>query len=322
MALGTFNRLAFVCSALLTASCAASPTASPSRAPAATTTTVRSRPTTTVPATTTTLAPLALSALSRTLDLYPSTRSGTITLAVEDMRTGSTWVLNPHAAPQATASIVKVDILETLLYRTDVAHQTLTQEEQALATGMIEVSSNEDATALWDAAGGPDGIGAFNRLVGLTETTPSGCVECAGFDWPGWGLTTTTPLDQLRVLEQLVRPNSLLSLDAQRFELSLMSNIEPALKWGVSSGVPQGASVAMKTGDVPLPDGLWQVNSIGWVHGQVYSYLIAMMTTGNPSLEYGIDTLNELGQLLWAHLPSRPGSVPGYSGADTRETPP
>ena len=60
---------------------------------------------------------------------------------------------------------------------------------------MIEVSDNNLATQLWDAVGGGPGIAAFNASVGLTNTTPSTCVTCPNFPWPGWGLSTTTPAE-------------------------------------------------------------------------------------------------------------------------------
>ena len=60
--------------------------------------------------------------------------------------------------------------------------------------------------SLWDEAGGATGIGAYNDRAGLSRTTPSACVMCVGFAWPGWGLTTTVPYDQLTLLKQLITP--------------------------------------------------------------------------------------------------------------------
>ena len=76
---------------------------------------------------------------------------------------------------------------------------------------MIEMSDNDAATSLWDMVGGSSGVQAFDSSVGLTQTTPSTCVECPGFPWPGWGLSTTTPEDQLTLLRLLVQPNAVLS---------------------------------------------------------------------------------------------------------------
>jgi hypothetical protein len=171
---------------------------------------------------------------------------------------------------------------------------------------MIEDSDNDAATSLWGEADGAAGIGAYNDRAGLTRTTPSECVTCVGFAWPGWGLTTTVPQDQLTLLKQLITPGPrpLLS-DAERsYALSLMENVAPGQRWGVSGGVPAGVTVALKNGWLPLDHANtdWQVNSVGWISGDGRDYLIAVLTTGNPAEQYGIDTINALSALIWTAL--------------------
>ena len=82
---------------------------------------------------------------------------------------------------------------------------------RALAQQMMEDSSNDAATTLWNAVGGASGIRSFNAVAGLSGTTPSSCVQCPGFPWPGWGLSTTTPLDQITLLRELVEPAGVIS---------------------------------------------------------------------------------------------------------------
>ena len=41
-------------------------------------------------------------------------------------------------------------------------------------------------------------------------------------------------------------------------------------------------------------DSDWQINSIGWVSGGGRTYLMAVLTTGNPTEQYGIDTIDQL----------------------------
>ena len=240
-----------------------------------------------------------LSPFSGLVSAYVSGRAGSIEAALYDLHSGRTWELNPQLAPEATASIVKVDILETLLYRTRVARQTLSPSEQQLIQQMIEISSNSAATSLWYRAGGHRGIGAYNKLAGLTHTVMSNCGPCVGVPLPAWGFTTTTPEDQLLLLKQLSLPSHLLTTSQQQYAVGLMSNIAPWLKWGVSSDDPPGSFIAMKTGDVPISSDDEQVNSIGWVDGGGHDYLMTMLTTGDPSLQYGVDTLNEMSSLMW-----------------------
>ena len=231
---------------------------------------------------------------------YVSSRAGAVLAAVYDLRTGQTWDLG-QGPPQDEASVVKLDVLETLLAERGRSGTELSASDRTLADLMIEDSDNDAATSLWYEVGGPGSIRAFNSAAGLAHTSPSPCVDCAGFPWPGWGLTTTLPGDQLVLLRALVEPNSLLT-DAERsYALSLMENVTPDQRWGVSGGVPAQATVALKNGWLPLngADSDWQINSVGWISGSGRDYLMAVLTTGNPTEQYGIDTIDQLAAMVW-----------------------
>lgn len=231
---------------------------------------------------------------------HAASRAGTTLAAVYDIKTAQSWRLGDGRA-QAEASVVKLDILETLLARQDGTG--LSAGDQSMSRLMIEDSDNDAATSLWNEAGAAAGIGAYNDKAGLTRTTPSQCVTCAGFPWPGWGLTTSVPYDQLTLLKQLVTPgpHPLLSPAQRSYALSLMEHVTPDQRWGVSGGVPAGVTVALKNGWLPLNDTNtnWQVNSVGWVSGAGRDYLIAVFSTGNPTEQYGIDTINALSSDVW-----------------------
>ena len=235
---------------------------------------------------------------------YLSGRAGTVLAAVYDLRTGRTWHLG-RGQPQAEASIVKLDVLETLLSEHGQGDGTgLSATERTLAEQMIEDSDNDAATSLWNAVGGAAGIRSFNARAGLTHTVPSSCVVCPGFAWPGWGLTTTTPEDQVALLRQLITPSSVLTSAARQYALSLMEDVTPSQRWGVSGGVPAQVTVALKNGWLPLR-GIgsdWQINSVGWVSGGGRNYLMAVLSTGNPTEQYGIDTIDQLAAMVWQHM--------------------
>jgi hypothetical protein len=229
---------------------------------------------------------------------YLPTRTGTVLAAVYDLRTGQIWSLGT-GPPQAEASVVKLDVLETLLAQRGGAG--LSASDRSLAAQMIEDSDNNAATNLWYAVGGPDQIRAFNSAAGLARTAPSSCVVCPGFAWPGWGLTTTVPTDQITLLRELVEPSSLLTTVDQGYALSLMESVTSAQRWGISGGVPAGVTVALKNGWLPLDssDTNWQINSEGWISGLGRDYLMAVLTTGNPTEQYGIDTIDRLAAIVW-----------------------
>ncbi|MGH3206779.1 MAG: serine hydrolase [Trebonia sp.] len=228
---------------------------------------------------------------------YLSQRAGTVLAAVYDVRTGQTWSLGQGRA-QPAASVVKLDVLETLLAQ---QRSGLSAANQSLAQLMIEDSDNDAATSLWYAAGGAAGLQAYNEAAGLTGTSPSPCVECAGFAWPGWGLTTTDPQDQITLLKELIGPGPLLTQAERGYALSLLENVTPSQRWGVSGGVPAQVTVALKNGWLPLDsaDTDWQINSVGWISGDGGDYLMAVLSTGNPTEQYGIDTINQLAATVW-----------------------
>ena len=241
--------------------------------------------------------------LSTAAASYVSSRAGVVLAAVYDLRTGQTWHLG-QGQPQDEASVVKLDVLETLLAERGRSGSGLSASDRTLAEQMIEDSDNDAATSLWYEVGGPSSIRSFNSTVGLADTTPSSCVNCPGFPWPGWGLTTTTPGDQLTLLRALVEANSPLTSAERSYALSLMENVTPDQRWGVSGGVPAQATVALKNGWLPLnsADNDWQINSVGWISGSGRDYLMAVLTTGNPTEQYGIDTIDQLAAMVWNEM--------------------
>jgi hypothetical protein len=188
-----------------------------------------------------------------------------------------------------TASIVKVDILETRLHQT---HGHLSGNERALATAMIEQSDNNAATALWNEDGGPAGVGQYNRAVGL---------HCTSLN-VAWGLTLTCARDQLRLLNVLSHHNHLLSDRSRGYQLYLMRHVVAWEAWGVSAGVPHaGVSVALKNGWLPYGNAPWIVNSIGIIHGDDRYYYIAVLTR-DPTEGDGIGTIEGISRLVWRAL--------------------
>ena len=226
------------------------------------------------------------------------TRAGNITAAVYNEGRGRLFLYRPGVA-EAEASVAKVDILATLLYQRQQQGETLSSAQRQLAAAAIEDSDNNDAQLLWNEAGGNPAIGAFDARAGMTQTL----LDPAGV----WGRYQTTARDQIRLLEQLALPGGLLGEGARSFELGLMRRITGGQAWGVSAGVLAPASVALKNGWLPLAaEGGWQVNSIGLVSGRFRHYLIAVLTSGDPSMSYGAATIEGISQLVWtAFLPKR-----------------
>jgi hypothetical protein len=43
----------------------------------------------------------------------------------------------------------------------------------------------------------------------------------------------------------------------------------------------------------------WQINTTGWVDGDGRDYLIGVLTNGNASEQYGIDTVDGVSSIIW-----------------------
>jgi len=244
--------------------------------------------------------------LGAQVQAYLAGRRGQVEVAVYDLSAGQQWTLGQQA-PQAEASVVGLEILEAVLNQRTSQRTVLSLTEQDLSPSMIELSDNDAVTTLWGDVGGAKGMRAFDHEAGLAHTSPSNCLQCPGFSWPGWGLTTTTPQDQVTVLRQLVQPSGVLDENDQKYALYLLEHVTTSQRWGVSGGVPAGVTVALKNGWLPRDAGNsgWQVNSAGWVSGDGRDYLMAAFSAGNPSEQYGIDTLDHLGAMVWSSLAPR-----------------
>ena len=231
----------------------------------------------------------AQTSLSRSVYDYMATRRGTVTVAVFDLVAHERWWW--HISVRGyTASIVKADILAALMHR----QGALTAQQRTLATAMVERSDNSAATTLYRAIGGAAGLRAFDAVAGLTMTTPS----------RAWGVTRTSSLDQVRLLRKLAQPNAVLTPAQRSYELGLMAHVVSSQRWGVTAGVPAGVTVSLKNGWLPLSayrGGGWQVNSIGYVHGQGRRYVIAVLTH-SPSFDYGVRTISGISRIVWPRM--------------------
>ena len=280
------RRAATVAATLLAVSAASGAVVSSSQA-AARPTAVRGRHTTIQ------TAAMANPLTSPAMRAYLLGRHGDITAALYDLVNHRLYLYRPGITEQ-TASIVKVDILATLLHEEQATSTPLDADDESLATGMIEESDNDDATDLWNEVGGPSAIARFDSAAGLTDTAPN----TEGY----WGETMTTALDQVRLLEHVVLPNGLLDAASRAYEVGLMENVIPYDRWGVCAGPPAGVTVALKNGWVPIVGGNWQINSIGYVNGEGRSYLVAVLTNENPTEGYGIATIEGMSRIIWARL--------------------
>jgi len=214
-----------------------------------------------------------------------------VSVSVFDFRSGTTYQYAPAEHFDA-ASTVKLQILGTALYRAQQHHRWLTPYERSEAVPMIEDSDNTAADALWANVGAAPSVQRFDDLVPMLNTRVSFA----------WGLTQITAPDCVRLVRRYVTPNSLLDSRSRLYGRSLMEHVTPSQRWGISGGVPAGATVALKNGWLPQPSTAWTINSMGWVHGHGRNYAIAVLTDQNSSMGHGISTIEGISARVWREL--------------------
>lgn len=175
------------------------------------------------------------------------------------------------------ASSAKVPIMLTFLTMTESQGREPNDEEMYFLQTMIENSNNDSAQALFDEIGGVGAMSAFLRSVHIS-----------GFngDPDAWGWSTIAPMAMVQMLT-LLHEGKVLTAQDRALALNLMEHIESDQQIGVGSTAPAGATVAMKDGWVPAPDGLWAMNSSGIVTVGNETYIIAVYSQHQQSLDDG-----------------------------------
>jgi hypothetical protein len=115
---------------------------------------------------------------------------------------------------------------------------------------------------------------------------------------PGWwAFTQTSAADQAQLMASLGR---LLPARFYGYARGLMASAEPAHSWGIPPVARPRWQVYFKTGSLPS-EGLF--NEVALLERGEVSFSVAVLTTGDPSTEYGHDTIAGVASALLARLP-------------------
>jgi len=220
------------------------------------------------------------------------TRAG---VSVHDITHGVTYRYDSTRA-FVTASSVKVPIMLAFLRQLEAAGRHPTRYEVGLLTAMIEHSDNDAASILNRAVGDRLGLQRFARAFGLTGFRPGSS------DDVGWGWGTISTDAMVRLLTLFQQGKVLSSAADSRLARMLMSHIEDEQRFGVGTTAPAGATVLMKDGWVPGPDGRWVANSSGIVISGHERWIIAVYTAHLSSFEEGRAILNHVCAVVAARL--------------------
>jgi hypothetical protein len=224
-------------------------------------------------------------------------------VGLEETDTGTGVTCTYHAAWHFyAASAIKATILAALLRKAQEQDRHLTASEKSHAWLMITQSDNDAATALWNDVGFSH-MQHFLNVAKMSETKLN----------QAWGLSLLTAHDETLLLTLLSRPNRILSEASRIYAQYLVSHVIASQRWGVPAGAPSSETVHVKNGWLPYPvSSDWEINSIGFFTSRhpYRVYTIAMLTHANPSMAYGIDTIEDAAEVIHHDLnPGQPAVI-------------
>jgi Beta-lactamase enzyme family len=176
----------------------------------------------------------------------------------------------------SSASLVKAMLLVAYLNRGNVKRRGLRASDRRLLGPMIRVSDNDAASAVYSQVG-PGGLRRLARRARMRRFIAS----------PVWGGCQLTARDQARFFARIDR---LLPRRHRKYALGLLRRIVPAQRWGIPRGLPRGWHAHFKGGWFPSGDG-WRVHQGALLRRGGRHLGLAVLTSGDPSLEYGADTI-------------------------------
>ena len=207
-------------------------------------------------------------------------RAGTISFAVVDEggRLRGDHVDRLHNS----ASVVKVMFMVALLRQPDVRHDALTSAEKRLLGPMIKRSDNQAADAVYNRVGEP----ALYRLAkdaGMSRFTTQ----------PTWGLSTITAQEQVRFFHRLER---FVPKRHRGYAMNLLTKIVASQRWGIPPAAPEGWRLHFKGGWSGRPS--WRVNQVMLLRKPPRRFSVAILTSEQPSKEYGQDSIEGVARQL------------------------
>jgi hypothetical protein len=227
---------------------------------------------------------------------YLHGRSGRTAFAVVDSQ-GRVAGVNVHRT-FVSASVVKAMLLVAYLEKLDREHRGLDSGSRGILYPMIHVSDNSAATAVWSRVGDP----ALYRLAhqaGMTDFSIVGI----------WARAQISAADQAKFF---FRMDTLVPRRFRGYARGLLSGIAGYESWGIPAVARPGWHVFFKGG--------WRGTGLGQLVHQVARlerghtrFAMAVMTDGDPSMGYGITTIQGVTARLVARPPG-PASTARYLG--------
>ena len=230
--------------------------------------------------------------LQREVEAYIAGSEGAIAVALMANSHDVLFAVNADT-PMPLASVVKLHILIAMLRKIDQEDRARQDFESDLLDALITYSDNGSADYLWQLLGGDEALDTYFAETGVTAAS----VGRDGY----WGDTLDSASGTATVLARLSE-GTLLSAESTSYALGLLGSIVSDQRWGVSAGLPAASEepdlVLLKNGWYPDEDG-WRVNSAGIIRpgDGPPSYVLVVLSYGQPSFDYGVETVETISAL-------------------------
>jgi hypothetical protein len=190
-----------------------------------------------------------------------------------------------------TGSVVKAMLLVAYLRMLDARGQHyVDSNSNNILYPMIHVSDNNAATQCWDIVGN-SGLYAVAQAAGMTHFS----VDTSASWGSEWGAALLTAHDQAKYFFEM---DSLIPKEFVAYARNLLSHIAGYESWGIPAiARPLGYDVFFKAGWRPSPD-TFLVHQIARLEKDGHRFSVAIMTDGDPDMQYGIDTIQGTTQAL------------------------
>lgn len=222
-------------------------------------------------------------ALSLSLAGYLNSQGDAVGAVVYDVTRNITYSYHP-TEKFTMASSAKVPLLVAYLAYIEGQGRGPNGYEVSVMTAMIENSDNNAAQVIYDTIGYDAGQQSYMRAWGIGDYAS---------DPNGWGWGQWSPADMAHLLA-LLQSGQVLNGSDRALALNLMQRVESDQRFGVGDTAPGNATVAMKDGWVPEPDGAWAVNTSGIVTIGGETYIVTVYTKQQNSFGSGQDIVNHV----------------------------
>jgi hypothetical protein len=221
------------------------------------------------------------SAAVRAAESFARERRGRVSFAVVDT-SGAIACYRCRERYEA-ASVVKAMLLVSYLNRLGRSGEPLPADHEAFLASMIRVSDNDAATAIY-AHVGDEGLTELAAEAQMTGFRVSG----------GWGSAQINAADQARFFAAL---DELTAAEYRDYSRALLTSIAPEQSWGIPEVARPEWQTFFKGGWLTHGNGSL-VHQVARLEQGERTMALAVLTDGNPTDEYGRETIQSIAARL------------------------